>query len=141
MLTQKRKFSQAVALTLATVIATASAAAAGAPASVTAQIDLLSAEFPRPLVFREPERIRKNKKNGLSYEQWSDDLLPYGGIIAKAQNEIIPGRSELLPWLTRFKTEHPRKMVLIHYLLQARNVKDIGQDYSPAHWIHYSGTT
>lgn len=141
MLTQKRKFSQAVALTLATVIATANAAIAGAPAPVTAQIDLLSAEFPRTLAFREPERIRKNKRNSISYEQWSGELLPYGGIIAKAENEIIPGRSELLQWLTRFKTEHPRKMVLIHYLFRARNVKDIGPDYSAAHWIHYSGTT
>lgn len=98
-------------------------------------LEILRNEFPKTLLFRVVERV-----NDVSYEEWAKEMLPYGGFIGKAQNEIIPGRRMLAAWYTRFKKENPGKMGLIHFLLGSRNIESFDGRYSAPHWIHYAGT-
>ncbi len=104
-------------------------------AEAAARLDLLGAEYPRVFFFRGCESGPSRK--GLTFEQWSADFSRLSGLMGKCLDEEVLGREARNPeWFSRFKREHPRQAVLLHFNGNARDPLHGTEKYFPGHWIY-----
>ncbi len=61
--------------------------------------------------------------------------------MGKALEEEVPGRTTNIALFSRFKRDHQNQLVLLHYNGNARDPRDISENYFSGHWIYYNGTT
>lgn len=110
----------------------AAATGVGGPAD---ELDLLGPDYPRAFFFRSCESGPSRK--GMTYEKWSAEYGRLSGMIGKCLDEEVVGREANNPaWFTRFKHEHPRQVVLLHFNGNARDPRHASAKYFPGHWIH-----
>jgi len=80
---------------------------------------VLGPDYPRAFFFRGSEAGAARK--GAAYEQWRDEFSRLSGIMGKALDEEIPGRSKNIDFFTRFKKDNPDQVVLLHLNGNARD--------------------
>ncbi|RYF11819.1 MAG: hypothetical protein EOO42_20850, partial [Flavobacteriales bacterium] len=78
-------------------------------------------------------------KPGLSFQKWDSLYSRFGGMMVKSLNEEI-ARSSNIPWIRKFKQNHPSQMALLHYNGNARDPLDAKGDYFAGHWLYYAGS-
>jgi len=99
---------------------------------------ILDGDWPRTLFFRISEGVAANR--GYSHEVYNGVFSRLDGIIGKALDEEIPGRSTTnIDYFREFKLAHPSQMVLLHFNGDARDPRFQTDDYFAGHWIYYSG--
>jgi hypothetical protein len=104
------------------------------------RLTILGPNHPRVFHFRgASEGAAANPE--ISYEQWKARIDGLMGVIGKALDEEIPGRSARNPeFYSRFKREHPGQLVLLHYNGNARDPRfDTGKFFA-GHWIYFPAT-
>ena len=101
------------------------------------ELEMFAKGYPRAFFFRASEG---NAASGrMSFEDWEKAFLPLGGIEGKALEEEVPGRSLNIDTFTRYKKNHPEKLVLLHYNGNARDPRDHTEQYFAGHWIYFNG--
>ena len=115
-----------------------------AAGSVLAESDLeklqiMQGNYPRAYFFRQCEGMAANRN--VSYQRWDSVFSRLMGIEGKTLEEEVPGRSiRNIDFFTRFKKQHPRQLVLLHYNGNARDPRH-AEDFFAGHWIYYNGAT
>lgn len=116
-----------------------SALAAGAtPDAQTAALDVLTGDYPRAWYFRQTEDSQLFD----SYEDWKAHFQHLNGVQGKAfleERDFDDVRTR--EFFTRFKQEHPEKIVLLHFNGKCRRPSFNGEAFFPGHWLYYAGTT
>lgn len=100
-------------------------------------LSLFNEGHPRFFLFRQTEGYAASGK--YSYEEWEKLFGPFSGIEGKVLEEEVPGRSVNLPFFTRFKDEHPEKLVLLHMNGRSRDPRFRGERFFAGHWLYYNG--
>ncbi len=114
------------------------AAGAAALADTWAEREAFAQGWPRAFFFRASEGLARSQRH--PFEVWERAVLPLNGIMGKALDEEIPGTSDTnIDFFTRFKTNHPEKLALLHYNGNARDPRDGIEEFFPGHWIYYNG--
>lgn len=98
---------------------------------------ILQAPWPRTLFFRRSEADAS--RGQLDYRAWAEKYSRLDGIIGKALDEEISGRSATLPFFTRFKAEYPAQTVLIHINGNARLPDFEAGEFFAGHWLYFNG--
>ncbi len=105
------------------------------PAAAPPDLSLFDGHYPRAFFFRSCEG--GPSRRGTTYEEWAADYGRLMGIIGKALDEEVIGREASNPeWFTRFKRDHPRQVVLLHFNGNARDPRHGTGEYFPGHWIY-----
>ncbi len=142
---------RATALSAAWILAVLPTATA---ADIWSEREIFAKGYPRAFFFRASEGLARSKR--FPFDAWEKGLLPLNGIMGKVLNEEIPGTSDTnVAFFTRFKANHPEKLVLLHYNGNARDPRDAPGPYgsgrpgqrlrgaSPeffaGHWIYHNG--
>jgi len=109
----------------------------GAP---NAALYVLTGGYPRAFFFRVAEALAA--KRTMDYDTWDKTFRRLMGIEGKVLEEEIPGRSARNPaFFLRFKAEHPRQLVLLHYNGNARDPRFERESFFAGHWLYYVGAT
>jgi len=102
--------------------------------------DVVTGPYPRAFSFRASEQAGPSIAAGhQSYETWAGTFNRLGGIMGKSLEEEVLGRSANIPHFSRFKREHPDRLVMIHYNGNARDPRDAVGIFSPEHWVYFNG--
>lgn len=108
-----------------------------AGAQSPAQPEILDAGYPRAFFFRSSEGMAAR---GIPYERWEKIFSPLDGIMGKALEEEVPGRSRHnIEYFTRFKKDHPGQLVMLHINGNARDPRFRSGRYFAGHWLYYNG--
>ncbi|MGD8237388.1 MAG: hypothetical protein PVH68_02440 [Armatimonadota bacterium] len=127
--------SSALKLGVACMLAAMATAAVG---DTLAEREMFADGWPRAFFFRAAEGTARSRR--FAFEVWERGVLPLNGIMGKALDEEIPGTSETnVAFFTRFKANHPEKLVLLHYNGNARDPRDQSGGFFAGHWIYYNG--
>ncbi len=101
-------------------------------------LDLFTRGWPRAFFFRASEGMAANPQ--VSYQDWDRTFARLCGIEGKVLDEEVPGRSKRnVEFFTRFKSQHPRQLVLLHYNGNSRDPRDGIEEYFAGHWVYYTG--
>lgn len=98
--------------------------------------EILDAGYPRAFFFRSSEAAAAR---GIPFAKFEATFSQLDGIMGKAQDEEIPGRSSNIDYFTRFKLAHPTQAVLLHFNGNARDPRFHGERYFAGHWLYYNG--
>ena len=124
-----------VGLTIFVVMVCSVLHAAGAQTGVR---PLLGPEYPRAFFFRQSEGLAS--RPGMAYEEWEGSFAGLDGIMGKCLDEEIPGRSERnVEFFSRFKGDHPEKMVLLHFNGNSRDPRFEAEGFFAGHWLYHNG--
>lgn len=102
-----------------------------------AELEILNGGYPRAFFFRQAEGIAA--RPDAEYEPWSTQFERLMGIIGKAADEEVPGRSRNVAFFTRFKREHPDQLVMLHFNGNARDPRFEPERFFAGHWIYHNG--
>ena len=101
-------------------------------------LEIFKKGWPRAFYFRQSEGMAA--AGAATFEEWESRFLTLNGIMGKAQDEEVPGRSKRnIGYFTRYKKSHPEKLVLLHYNGNARDPRDRGEKFFAGHWLYYNG--
>lgn len=102
----------------------------------TQQLDVLREEYPRAFFFRASEQAWSERRYP-SYENWAEQFDRLQGIMGKCLNEECQGREPRnIEFFSRFKREHPRQVVLLHFNGNARDPRYYTDGFFAGHWIY-----
>jgi len=93
--------------------------------------------YPRAFFFRRSELQADGGR--LTFQEWEEAFRPLMGIMGKALDEEVPGRSRNIGFFTRFKQAHPDQAVLLHFNGNARDPRWESQRFFAGHWLYYNG--
>jgi len=102
-------------------------------------LQLLSAGYPRTFFFRQAEESAAS--GHADFAQWSGEFAGLMGIMGKALDEEVPGRSRNADFFTRFKAAHPGQAVLLHMNGNSRDPRFEGGRFFAGHWLYFNGAT
>ena len=110
----------------------------GGEAGRLGELDVLGPNEPRAYFFRAAESVASNPRT--TYQRWDSIFSRLMGIEGKALEEEIPGRSlRNIDVFSRFKQDHPRQLVLLHYNGNVRDPRDTSAPFFAGHWVYYNG--
>ena len=78
-----------------------------------------------------------------NYTAWLNSLQGTTGLIQKFMKEELDVPSTYQSWVNQYATEHPEKLLLLHWNGQARQVetlKSVRSLYFPGHWVYEVGS-
>jgi len=102
------------------------------------ELRIFRSGYPRAYFFRAAEGFASNRR--FTYERWEQTFRRLMGIMGKALDEEVPGRSvRNIAFFTRFRERHPDQVVLLHYNGNARDPRYQTEGYFAGHWIYYNG--
>lgn len=101
-------------------------------------LDVLALGEPRAFFFRSAEGLARSGR--FPFDEWNRNFSRLNGIMGKVLDEEIPGTAvRNLEYFTRFKQQHPRQAVLLHFNGNARDPRwDCGEFFA-GHWIYRTG--
>ena len=103
-------------------------------------LDILSDRYPRAFFFRATEQAC-NARRFPTYKRWEQQFDRLQGIMGKCLDEECLGRQARNPeFFSRFKREHPRQVVLLHFNGNARDPRYHTGKYFSGHWIYREAT-
>jgi len=101
-------------------------------------LQILEDKFPRVFFFRQAEGLAAQRNN--TYANWDRTFGRLMGIEGKVLDEEVLGREIRNPeFFTRFKKDHPRQLVLLHFNGNARDPRWRADRFFAGHWIYYNG--
>ena len=104
------------------------------------QLDVLKDHYPRAFFFRATESAF-NERRYPTYESWERQFNRLQGIMGKCLDEECIGREPRnVEFFSRFKQDHPRQAVLLHFNGNARDPRYHTERYFPGHWIYRKAT-
>ncbi len=108
-------------------------------AASASDLALLGPDYPRVFFFRSAESMPY--RSGMTYERWSEEYGRLMGIMGKCLDEEVLGREKFNPeWFSRFKREHPKQAVLLHFNGNARDPRYATEKYFAGHWVYREAT-
>lgn len=78
-----------------------------------------------------------------NYATWVNSLNGTTGLMQKFTKEELDVPSTYQKWVNQYATEHPEKLLLLHWNGQARQVetlKSVRSLYFPGHWVYEVGS-
>ncbi|MBE7213938.1 hypothetical protein MK852_17075 [Shewanella benthica] len=103
-------------------------------------LEIFSDAYPKSIYFRNAENSAANPE--VSYESWSKRWSKLGGMVVKALDEEIPGRSgEAQTKFLKYKQEFPNKLMLLHFNGNARDPRFDMEYFQHQHWTYFVGTS
>ncbi len=123
-----RAIAAAVALLPAMVLA-----ATPPPAG---SLELLTGGYPRAFFFRQAEEAAAGR---MEFAAWDRKFSGLMGIMGKALDEEIVGRSITTDFFTRFKRAHPAQAVFLHMNGNCRDPRYDSAKFFAGHWLYYNG--
>lgn len=93
--------------------------------------------YPRAFFFRQSESVAP--RPNASYESWEATFERLMGIEGKSLEEEVVGRSANLAFFPRFKQQHPRQLVLLHFNGNARDPLWESDRFIAGHWLYHNG--
>lgn len=102
-------------------------------------LELLEGGYPRAFFFRQAEEVAASRRP--DYAAWDRQFSGLMGIMGKALDEEVPGRSVTADFFTRFKAAHPRQAVLLHMNGNSRDPRFESERFFAGHWLYYNGAT
>ena len=78
-----------------------------------------------------------------NYTAWLNSLQGTTGLMQKFMKEELDVSSTYQSWVNQYATEHPEKLLLLHWNGQARQVeslKSVQSLYFPGHWVYEPGS-
>lgn len=125
------------AVALSTLLAVQTLAAA--PQDLATK-EVFTLGWPQDLAFR-GEYIKPTHKN---YAAWLEAVQNQAGVIRKfVPEELTHLTPEAPAWATRYASEHPKKLLLLHFNGEARQITtdaSVHQRYFPGHWVYQPGS-
>jgi hypothetical protein len=104
------------------------------------QLDILQERYPRAFFFRAAEGAWDPHRYP-TYESWEEQFNRLQGIMGKCLDEECVGREPRnIDFFSRFKQEHPRQAVLVHFNGNARDPRYHTEYYFPGHWVYRRAT-
>ena len=104
------------------------------------ELDILNEAYPRAFFFRASESACTVQRYP-TYESWEQQFNRLQGIMGKCLDEECIGREPRnIEFFSRFKQEHPRQAVLLHFNGNARDPRYHTERYFPGHWIYRKAT-
>ncbi len=101
-------------------------------------LQMLGPDFPKAFFFRVAEAHAGS--GHFPYEKWDADFSRLMGLMGKALDEEIPGRSHgTQDFFARFKREHPGQAVLLHMNGNARDPRWESARFFAGHWLYHNG--
>jgi hypothetical protein len=108
-------------------------------AASASDLALLGPDYPRVFFFRSADSVPY--RSGMTYERWSEEYGRLMGIMGKCLDEEVLGREKFNPeWFSRFKREHPKQAVLLHFNGNARDPRYATEKYFAGHWVYREAT-
>ena len=104
--------------------------------SAQTPLDLLHGGWPRAFWFRQVEEGAVKQKD---FAAWSGEFGGLMGIMGKALDEEVVGRSRTVDFFTRFKAAHPAQAVLLHMNGHSRDPRFECGDFFAGHWLYFNG--
>ncbi len=101
-------------------------------------LDLLTGGYPRAFFFRQAEEAAAHK---MEFAEWDRKFSGLMGIMGKALDEEIVGRSVTTDFFTRFKRAHPAQAVLLHLNGNSRDPRYESTFFFAGHWLYHNGAT
>ena len=99
-------------------------------------LSILEEKYPRAFFFRCTEGIEQY----FSYEEWAAEFDSLQGIQGKSLAEEKSDRNLLhIRAYNRFKLDHPRHMVLLHFNGNARDPHYETKEFFAGHWLYTNG--
>lgn len=106
--------------------------------SAVESLQIFEENYPRAFFFRRVEGLPYQK--GVTYDVWSGMADRLMGIMGKTLTEEVPFASPLnREYFTRFKMEHPRQLVMLHYNGNARDPRYERENFFDGHWLYRNG--
>ncbi len=101
-------------------------------------LDIFNQSYPKTFIFRQSEAFVSR----LSYDEWEALFLPFSGILGKVLREERGDTvtANNIDYFSRFKKNHPKKVVLAHINGRARLPDFELGSFFPGHWLYRVGT-
>ena len=107
--------------------------------SELSNLSVFNEQYPKAIYFRNVENSAAN--TAISYEKWAKRWSKLDGMVVKALDEEIPGRSkEAQRKFIQYKKDNPEKLMLLHF---NGNARDPNFDFDAFHaedWTYFVGT-
>lgn len=111
-------------------------------ASISSELSSLTIfndQYPKAIYFRNAENSAANPK--VTYEQWAKRWSKLDGMVVKALDEEIPGRSqEAQRKFIQYKKDNPSKLMLLHFNGNARDPNFDFEAFKAEDWTYFVGT-
>lgn len=102
-------------------------------------LKIFDEQYPKAIYFRNVENSAAN--TSISYDKWAKRWSKLDGMVVKALDEEIPGRSkEAQKKFIQYKKDNPSKLMLLHF---NGNARDPNFDFDAFHaedWTYFVGT-
>ncbi|MGF1772507.1 hypothetical protein L4C42_09370 [Vibrio wakamikoensis] len=103
------------------------------------KLNILQSDYPKAIYFRYVEGSAANPN--IPYERWEKRWSKLDGMIVKALDEEVPGRSgEAQRKFIKYKQRNPQKLMLLHFNGNARDPNYRPSDYPARAWTYFVGT-
>ncbi|WP_194945002.1 hypothetical protein [Shewanella sp. TC10] len=102
-------------------------------------LTIMGEEYPKAIYFRNAENSAANET--IPYEKWKNRWSKLDGMVVKALDEEIPGRSgEAQKKFLKYKSEFPQKLMLLHFNGNARDPRFDLDAFKHQDWTYFVGT-
>ena len=102
------------------------------------ELPVVSGGEPRAFFFRQSEGLARAGR--ATFEDWEKMFLRLDGIMGKTLDEEVPGtQAKNIPFFTRFKQQHPKQAVLLHFNGNARDPRWECGEFFAGHWLYFNG--
>jgi hypothetical protein len=107
--------------------------------SETPALTLFNDQYPKAIYFRNAENSAANPD--VSYQKWAKRWSKLDGMVVKALDEEIPGRSqEAQRKFIQYKKDNPSKLMLLHFNGNARDPNFDLDAFKAEDWTYFVGT-
>ena len=108
-------------------------------ASELSSLSILNDKYPKAIYFRNAENSAANPN--ISYQKWAKRWSKLDGMVVKALDEEIPGRSiEAQGKFIQYKKDNPSKLMLLHFNGNARDPNFDFDAFKAQDWTYFVGT-
>ncbi|GGP95571.1 hypothetical protein GCM10009410_32000 [Shewanella ulleungensis] len=108
-------------------------------ASELSSLSILNDKYPKAIYFRNAENSAANPN--ISYQKWAKRWSKLDGMVVKALDEEIPGRSiEAQGKFIQYKKDNPSKLMLLHFNGNARDPNFDFDAFKAEDWTYFVGT-
>ncbi|WP_137222082.1 hypothetical protein [Shewanella sp. MEBiC00475] len=107
--------------------------------SDTPALTVFNEQYPKAIYFRNAENSAANPN--ISYQKWAKRWSKLDGMVVKALDEEIPGRSkEAQRKFIQYKKDNPSKLMLLHFNGNARDPNFDFDAFKAEDWTYFVGT-
>lgn len=103
------------------------------------ELAVFDGNYPKAIYFRNVENSAADEN--ISYQDWAKRWSKLDGMVVKALDEEIPGRSGVAQHkFIQYKKDNPTKLMLLHFNGNARDPRFDPQAFMATDWTYFVGT-